>query len=131
MILVNLWPAPVFFAHIPPSTRPVGSIPQITVHIYLGYHSVCPLVRIGILPPLSRKRVCTPTPEQRGGGSQFGRLEIKPILCILSFVLQSLSLWLSPCIYATVRYASFYKDRYCHAFVLIQIVFLYGQSPFF
>ncbi len=56
---------------------------------YLEYHSVGPLVRIGTPHPLSRKRMCTPTPEPKGGtlacgwgggGSQFGRLEKNPCL---------------------------------------------------
>ncbi len=39
---------------------PLEVEPQSTVHIYLEYHSVCPLVWIGTPPPpsLSRKRVC-------------------------------------------------------------------------
>ncbi len=37
------------------------------VHIYLEYHSVCPLVRFGTPPPsLSRKRVCS-APRTKGG----------------------------------------------------------------
>jgi hypothetical protein len=60
------------------------------VHIYLEYLSVSPLVGIGTPPlPLSRKQVCTPPPEPKGGGanspavegvgeSQFGRLEKRP-----------------------------------------------------
>jgi hypothetical protein len=36
------------------------------VHIYLEYHSVCPLVGIGT-PPLSRMQVCFP-PEPKGEG---------------------------------------------------------------
>ena len=40
-----------------------------TVHIYLEYHSVFPLVRIGAPYPLSRKRVCLSHPRnQRMGG---------------------------------------------------------------
>jgi hypothetical protein len=31
--------------------------------------SVCPLVRIGALHPLSRKRVCPSPPEQKGDGT--------------------------------------------------------------
>jgi hypothetical protein len=39
------------------------------VHIYLEYHSVCPLVGIGTPPPhpLSRKRVCPPPPPGTRG----------------------------------------------------------------
>ncbi len=36
------------------------------VLIYLGNHSVCPIVRIGTPHQLSRKRVC-PSPEPKGG----------------------------------------------------------------
>ncbi len=39
--------------------------PMHKVHIYLEYHSVCPLVGIGTLPTLSRQRVC-PSPRNRG-----------------------------------------------------------------
>ncbi len=35
--------------------------------IYLEYHSVCPLVRVGTPHPLSRKRVCSLPPEPGGG----------------------------------------------------------------
>jgi hypothetical protein len=34
--------------------------------IYLEYHSVCPLVRVGISYPLSRKRVCPPQEPKEG-----------------------------------------------------------------
>jgi hypothetical protein len=34
------------------------------IYIYIENHSVCPLVGIGTLPPLSRQRVC---PEPKGG----------------------------------------------------------------
>ncbi len=58
--------------------------------IYLEYHSVCPLVRIGIFQPPLPKASVSPTPKpKRGGthsivcgtggaGSQFGRLEKEP-----------------------------------------------------
>jgi hypothetical protein len=36
------------------------------VHIYLEYHSVCPLVRIGTPHPVYRK--CVPLPGTKGGG---------------------------------------------------------------
>jgi hypothetical protein len=36
------------------------------VHVYLEYQSVCPLVRVGTLHPLSYKRVCPPQ-NQKGG----------------------------------------------------------------
>ncbi len=71
-------------------------IPQ-KVQIYLEYHSVCPLVRIGTLHPHFRKRVCTPTPEPKGGilaagegvgESQFGRLEKKPSALSTLWVIQ-------------------------------------------
>jgi hypothetical protein len=39
--------------------------------LYLEYQSVCPFVRIGSFQPLSRKRVCTPAWNQRGGGQHF------------------------------------------------------------
>jgi len=57
-----------------------------TVHIYLEYQSVCPLVRIGTHIP-SPARECVPSQEAKGGdtlacgwgeGSQFGGLEKKP-----------------------------------------------------
>ncbi len=66
------------------------------VHIYLKYHSDCPLVRIGTTPPPLPQAVCVPPRNKRGahspaskevggGGSQFGRLEKKlstlPTLC--------------------------------------------------
>jgi hypothetical protein len=53
------------------------------------YHSVCPLVGIGTLPPFPQASVpLSPEPKEGGGGggggSQFGRLEKKPIvLCLL------------------------------------------------
>jgi hypothetical protein len=40
------------------------------VHIYLEYHSVCPLVRIGTPHPLSRKRECY-LPDPTGGGGTY------------------------------------------------------------
>jgi hypothetical protein len=70
------------------------------VHRYKEYHSVCPLVGIGTLPPLSRQRVC-PSPRNQMGGrggvhvghtrlageglgeSQFWRLEKSLALCLL------------------------------------------------
>ncbi len=63
------------------------------VCIYTEYHSVCPLVGIGTLKTLSRKRRCPSSPEPKGEGhtrlrmreSQFRRLEKKlstlPTLC--------------------------------------------------
>jgi len=36
------------------------------VHIYLEYHSVCPLVRIGTLPP-NLTQECVPPRNLRGG----------------------------------------------------------------
>ena len=60
------------------------------VHIYLEYHSVCPLVGIGTPHPLSRRQGYTPPPPPTNGGvihspageergeSQFRRLEKKP-----------------------------------------------------
>ncbi len=62
---------------------------QHKIHIYQEYHSVCPLVRIGSVQPLSRKRVCLSPRNQREGGTctrlrvrgwgaQIGRLEKKP-----------------------------------------------------
>jgi hypothetical protein len=45
------------------STLGAGLDSNHRVHIFLEYHSVCPLVQIGT--PLSRKRVC---PTQGGGG---------------------------------------------------------------
>jgi hypothetical protein len=40
------------------------------IHIYLEYHSVCPLVGTGTPHPLSRKRMCTPPPPQpKEGGT--------------------------------------------------------------
>ncbi len=60
------------------------------VKIYVEYHNVCPLVRIGNPPhPVSPQRVCPPPLNQMWGGthsptgegvgcSQFGRLEKKP-----------------------------------------------------
>ncbi len=72
------------------------------VHIYLEYHSVCPLIRIEIPHALTRKRVCPlPPRNQRGdtlacgcgrGGSEFGRrdwrksLALCLILCALCAV---------------------------------------------
>jgi hypothetical protein len=71
------------------------------VHEYLEYHSVCPLVQIGTLPPPSPLPQASvfhlpPSPEQKGevthstvregvgGGSQFRRLEKKSLLlCLL------------------------------------------------
>jgi hypothetical protein len=59
------------------------------VHIYKEYHSVCPLVGIGTLPPTpSLASECAPPPGTKGGGahtrageglgeSQFQRLEEK------------------------------------------------------
>ncbi len=38
------------------------------VRIYKEYHSVCPLVGIGTLPPLSRQLVCLSPRYKRGGG---------------------------------------------------------------
>jgi hypothetical protein len=40
------------------------------VHIFTEYHSVCPLVGIGLSHPLSRQRVCTVhlPPVPKGGG---------------------------------------------------------------
>ncbi len=68
------------------------------VNIYLEYHSVCPLVRIGTPHPLSRKRMCPPPLNQRGGtctrllgkgyGSQLGSLA----LCLLCASMESSSL---------------------------------------
>jgi hypothetical protein len=55
--------------------------------LYIDYHSVCPIFRIGTPHPLSRKRLCYPPPRTKGGwtfspagegGSQFGQLEKKP-----------------------------------------------------
>ncbi len=40
------------------------------VHKYLEYHSVCPLVGIGIPHPLSPKRVCTSPPWTKDGGTR-------------------------------------------------------------
>jgi hypothetical protein len=34
--------------------------------LYLEYQSVCPFVRIGSTRPLSRKRVCPPSPRTKG-----------------------------------------------------------------
>jgi hypothetical protein len=63
------------------------------VHIYIEYHSVCPLVGIGTLPPpLSPASV--PLPPKQGGGahspagegvgeSKFRRLEKTLALCLL------------------------------------------------
>jgi hypothetical protein len=60
---------------------------QHQVHVEIGYHSVCPLVEIGILPPpLSPASVPSPRNREGGGGahspvgdrlgeSQFRRLE--------------------------------------------------------
>jgi hypothetical protein len=72
--------------------------PQST-YIYLEYHGVCSLVRIGTPPhPISRKRVSSPPPDrnQRGKGhtllrvrgweSQFGLLEKKPTTLSTSYV---------------------------------------------
>ncbi len=73
-----------------------------TKYTYIEYHSVCPLVGIGTLPPpLSPATV--PLPRTKGGGgahspanegvgeSQFRRLEKKlstlPTLCLQAFVL--------------------------------------------
>jgi hypothetical protein len=44
--------------------------------MYLEYHSVCPLIRIGT-PPLSRKRVCPPSPgtKKEGGGAHSSACE--------------------------------------------------------
>jgi hypothetical protein len=59
------------------------------VHIYLEYHSICHLVRIGTPPASSPARECVP-PGTKGGGDtrmrvrgwvevpQFRRLEKKP-----------------------------------------------------
>ncbi len=38
------------------------------VHVYLEYHSVCPLVGIGTPHPLSCKQVCPHPPGNKGGG---------------------------------------------------------------
>jgi hypothetical protein len=63
---------------------------QHIIHIYLKYHSVCPLVRIGTPPSVASEFV---PPEPKGGthspadegvvGSQFGRLEKSLALCLL------------------------------------------------
>jgi hypothetical protein len=61
------------------------------LHIYLEYHSACPLVGIGTPHTLSHKRVCPPSLSQKKGEdiylpageevgeSQFGRLENTPV----------------------------------------------------
>jgi hypothetical protein len=76
----------------PDFKKQVGT--ESTLHIYLEYHSVCPLVGIGTFHPLSRKRVSPCPRNQEGGGHTglqvreflFRRLEKKPstlsILCV-------------------------------------------------
>jgi hypothetical protein len=68
---------------------------SIKVHKYKEYHSVCPLVGLGLSHPLSRQRACPSLRNQRGGGgvhspageglreSQFLRLEKNLALCLL------------------------------------------------
>ncbi len=46
------------------------------VHIYLEYHSVCSLVRIGTLYYLSCKRVCPPPRSQLGEGHTHLRVRV-------------------------------------------------------
>ncbi len=69
------------------------------IHIYLEYHRVCPLVRIGTPHPISRKRVCH-LPRNRGGeahspkgeglgGPSSGDYRKVLALCLLCGVLQS------------------------------------------
>jgi hypothetical protein len=41
------------------------------VHIYTEYHSVCPLVAIGLSFPLSGQRVCPSPRYQMGGGGVY------------------------------------------------------------
>ncbi len=43
------------------------SHPHYKVHIYKEYHSVCPLVGIGTLPPPSHASECAPPPQAKGG----------------------------------------------------------------
>jgi hypothetical protein len=48
------------------------------VRIYLEYHNVCPLVRIGTPNPSPAIEFVPPGTKGGMGGSQFGRLEKKP-----------------------------------------------------
>ncbi len=87
------------------------------LYVYLEYHSVCPLVRIGTPPPpLPQASVYPPEPKVRAyspagegvGGSQFGRLEKKP--STLS------TLWLNPtqvplCVHDKAPCCSYYKSN--------------------
>ncbi len=52
----------------------VPAPPYISQNIltYTEYHSVCPLVGIGTLPPLSRRRVCPPLNHRMGAHSPAG-----------------------------------------------------------
>ncbi len=59
---------PLQHIHISISTNYVYTGTKVIYTYYLEYHSVCPLVEIGTPPPLSRKRVCHPPPEPKGGG---------------------------------------------------------------
>ncbi len=44
--------------------------PQIQIQIYLEYHSVCPLIGIGVPHSLSPQQMWTPPPWTKGGGGR-------------------------------------------------------------
>jgi hypothetical protein len=58
-------PAKPKFHHAAQKTDPRDVMAQIT-YIYLEYHSVCPLVRIGTPSPADE---CIPPEPKRGGGT--------------------------------------------------------------
>jgi hypothetical protein len=49
----------------------------ISFHSYLQHHSVCPLVKLGSLYPLSPKRVCFSPEPKGGGGGLHTRLRVR------------------------------------------------------
>ncbi len=53
------------------------TVPIRKVHIYIEYHSVCPLVRIGTLPPPLSPASVPPLPPEPGGGGGHTRLRVR------------------------------------------------------
>jgi hypothetical protein len=52
-----------------PSGPSLDSLNGIILYLEYGFQSICPIVRIDFFRPLSRKRVCLPPWNLKGGGN--------------------------------------------------------------
>jgi hypothetical protein len=97
--------------------------PDHKVHIYIEYHSVCPLVRIRP-PPLSSRRVCPPPPGTKGGSHTRQRVRV-PIRTT-GYKAQSSVYSMSQTICLCAAFCDLVLPKWCNCFCPIILCLLYG-----